>query len=188
MPRIVDDPNWAICPSFDDPEWEFLRQSAVNAHQGNQPLTLAEAAQQMKDAWSRENQRKIAAWNDQAQQDQLEQDERDRVARVGEDALRAQQEKDAEDLRKEVEKKKPKLNSWDPNRHVEKWIEARPSSYALNKLNNLEYVELDYFTTKGCRDAAADTNSSISRDTLTFTQLGDSFAIRPLAAVRSLGS
>ena len=151
MPRIVDDPNRAICPSFEDPEWEFLRQSAVNAHQGDQPLTLAEAAQQMKDAWSRENQRKITAWDDQALQDRVEQDEIDRVAHEEEDVLRAQQEKDDEDVRREAEKKKPKLNPFEPKRHVEKWIEARPASYALNKLNNLEYVELDYFTTRGCR-------------------------------------
>ncbi|KAN0136318.1 hypothetical protein V8E53_005923 [Lactarius tabidus] len=185
MPRIVDDPNWAVCLSFEDPEWEFLRQSTVNAHQGDQPLTLAEAAQQMKDAWSRENQHKTAAWNDQAQQDQVEQDELDRVAREREDALRAQREVDAEDLCKEAEKKKLKLNSWDPNHQVEKWIEARPAAYALNKLNNLEYVKLDYFTPKGYKDTAADTNRSVSHDMLTFTQLGDTFAIHPLAAVRS---
>jgi hypothetical protein len=65
MPCIMNDPTQAICPSFEDPKWEFLRQSAVNAHQGDQPLTLDEAAQQMKDAWSRENQHKITAWDDQ---------------------------------------------------------------------------------------------------------------------------
>jgi hypothetical protein len=62
MPRITEDPTRAVCPSFEDPEWEFLRQSAVNAHQGDQPLTLAEAAQQMKDAWSRENQCKVVCY------------------------------------------------------------------------------------------------------------------------------
>ena len=56
MPRIVNDPTQAVCPSFEDPEWEFLRLSVVNAHQGDQPLTMEEAAQQMKDAWVRENQ------------------------------------------------------------------------------------------------------------------------------------
>jgi hypothetical protein len=72
MPHIMNDPMQAICPSFEDPEWEFLRQSAVNAHQGDQPLTLDEAAQQMKDAWSCENQCKITAWDDQLLQDQVE--------------------------------------------------------------------------------------------------------------------
>ena len=54
----------------------------------------------------------------------------------------------------------------------------------MNKLNNLEYIELDYFTTRGCRDAMSDTSKLVSHDTLTFQQLGDTFAIHPLAAVR----
>ena len=184
MPRIVDDPNRAICPSFEDPEWEFLRQSVVNAHQGDQPLTLDEAAQQMKDAWALENQRKIAAWNDQALQDQATQDELGRVAHEEEEAQRALQEKEEENLRKEADKKRPKLEPYDSGRRVEKWIQPRPSSYALNKISSLEYVELDYFTPKACREAAADPNKSVGQDTLAFTQIGDTFAIRPLAAVR----
>ena len=106
MPSIADDPNRAVCPSFEDPEWEFLRRSVVNSHQGDQPLTLEEAAQQMKDAWSLENQRKIAAWNDQALQDQATQDELGRVAREEEEARQVLQEKEEENQCKEVEKKK----------------------------------------------------------------------------------
>ena len=184
MPRITDDPTRAVCPSFEDPEWEFLRNSMVNAHQGVQPLLPEEAAQQMKDAWARENQRKVDAWNVQAQQDLAEQGEQDRIAREAEEAQQARQEAEAEETRKEADKKKPKLNPIDPELLIAKWIELRPSSYALNKLSNLEYVELDYFTTRGCKDAMADTSKSVSHDTLTFTQLGDTFAIRPLAAVR----
>ena len=56
--------------------------------------------------------------------------------------------------------------------------------YALNKINNLEYVKCDYFTPKTCREAAADLNKSGGQDTLTFTQIGDTFTIWPLAAVR----
>ena len=62
MPRIDIDPTRAICPSFEDPEWEFLRESMVNAHQGDPPLTLDGAAQQLKDAWAHENLRKVDAW------------------------------------------------------------------------------------------------------------------------------
>ena len=184
MPRIVDDPTRAICPSFEDPEWEFLRQSMVNAHQGAHPLTPEEAAQQMKDAWARENQRKVDAWNIQMQQDLVEQGERDRITREAEEAQQARQQAEAEEMRKEADKKKPKLNPIDPDLFISKWIELRPSSYALNKLNNLEYVELDYFTSRGCREAMADTNKSVSHNTLTFAQLGDTFAIRPMAALR----
>ena len=156
----------------------------VNSHQGDQPLTLEEAAQQMKDAWSLENQRKIAAWNDQALQDQATQDELGRVAREEEEARQALQEKEEENLRKEAEKKKPKLEPYDSGLRVGKWIQPRPSSYALNKISNLEYVELDYFTPRACREAAADPDKSVGQDTLAFTQVGDTFAIRPMAATR----
>ena len=114
----------------------------------------------------------------------MAQDELDRVAGEEVEAQQAQQEKDEGDRHKEAEKKKPKLNPYDPERRVEKHIQTRPASYALNKIYNLEYVELDYFTLKGCREAATDTNRSISNDTLTFTQMGDTFAIQPMAAIR----
>src|ERR1700761_1517036 len=69
MPRITVDPTRAICPSFEDPEWEFLRQTMIDAHQGDQPLTTEEAAQQMKEAWTCENECKVLAWNAQLEQD-----------------------------------------------------------------------------------------------------------------------
>ena len=184
MPRIVYDPTHAVCPSFEDPEWEFLRQSMVNAHPGVDPLTMEEAAQQMKDAWARENQRKVDAWNVQQQEDRAVQGEQERVARETEEARQAQQEVEAEEIRKEADRKKPKLNSFNQERQIEKWVEARPAAYALNKLSNLEYVELDYFTPRSCRDATADANRSASHDTLTFSQVGETFAMRPLAALR----
>ena len=156
----------------------------VNSHQGDQPLTLEEAAQQMKDAWSLENQRKIAVWNDQALQDQATQDELGSVARKEEEARQALQEEEEENLCKEAEKKKLKLEPYNSGLRVGKWIQPRPSSYALNKISNLEYVELDYFTPRACREAAADPDKSVSQDTLAFTQVGDTFAIWPMAATR----
>ena len=126
MPRIVTDPTRAICPSFEDPEWEFLRQSMVDAHQGEQPLTTVEAAQQMTDAWSCENGCKVAAWNIQQEQDQAAQAQLDRTAQEENEARCAQQEKEAEARRQEAELKKPKLNPFDPNRLVAKWIEPSP--------------------------------------------------------------
>ena len=117
-------------------------------------------------------------------QDWTEQDEWDRALCDEQDATQAQLEKEAEDMHKDVERRKPKLNPFDSECHIEKWIVPRPSSYALNKLNNLEYVELDYFTTKGCKEAAADNNKLVSHDTLTFIQLGDTVTICPLATMR----
>ena len=56
MPHIVDNLNWVVCPNFGGPTWEYLRQSVVNAHQGDPPMTLEQASQQMKDTWAEENQ------------------------------------------------------------------------------------------------------------------------------------
>ncbi|KAH9056233.1 hypothetical protein EDB87DRAFT_1543927, partial [Lactarius vividus] len=71
------------------------------------------------------------------------------------------------------------------NRVISDWIEARPAPYAVNRLNNLKYVELNYFTTKGCNEASADVGSVVSQDTLAFTQLDGTIIVRPLAAVHS---
>ena len=63
-------------------------------------------------------------------------------------------------------------------------MEARPALYAINKLNNLEYVELDYFTPKSCKEALADMNRLVNHDALTFMQQGDTFAMCPLVGMR----
>ncbi|KAH9035675.1 hypothetical protein EDB85DRAFT_1811141, partial [Lactarius pseudohatsudake] len=184
MPRITVDPTLATCPGFEGDEWDFLRRSMIGAHQGIVPLTEEEAVLRLKEAWARENANKITAWNAQLEQDRAEQNEQDRMAQEAEDAQLAQRKKEAEEQHKEAKKKKPKMNAFDPRRGVSNWIEPRPSQYAINKINSLEYVELDYFTLRGCREAAADSSKSVSQDTLAFTQLDDTVALRPLAAVK----
>ncbi|KAH9034371.1 hypothetical protein EDB83DRAFT_2649692 [Lactarius deliciosus] len=169
MPRIRDDPTRATCPSFESAEWDFLRQTMVDAHQGVVPLTPEEATQKLKDTWARENDAKVTAWNAQVEQDRTEQEELDRLAQEEADAQLAQRKKEAED-----------------QFLIGDWIEARPAPYAINKLNNLEYVELDYFTMKGCNKASTDTSGVVSQDTLAFTQLNSTITVRPLAVVRSL--
>ncbi|KAH9028915.1 hypothetical protein EDB85DRAFT_2147683 [Lactarius pseudohatsudake] len=165
MPRIIEDPTQAVCPSFEDAGWDFLRQSMIDAHQGAVPLTPEEATQTLKNAWDRENGAKLTAWNAQVEQDRADQVEQDRLAQEEADAQLALHQKEAEDQLREAEKKKPKLNDFDPDRVISDWIEPRPAPYAVNRLNNLEYVELDYFTTKGCIEAGADTEGSANLDT-----------------------
>ncbi|KAH9015908.1 hypothetical protein EDB85DRAFT_2209811 [Lactarius pseudohatsudake] len=181
MPRINSDPNQAVCLGFEGDEWAFLRQSIIETHQGLPLLTAEEAAQQMKEAWARDNANKIVAWEAQLEQDRIIQNELERVAQEAEAEQLAQREKEAEEQRKEAEKKKPKMNSFDPRRCLGDWIEPRPAQYAINKINNLEWVELDYFTLKGCRDAAADSSKSTNQDAFAFAQLGNAITMRPLA-------
>jgi hypothetical protein len=43
----------------------------IDAHISDVPLTIDEATQRMKEAWTRENDRKLAAWNAQLEQDRV---------------------------------------------------------------------------------------------------------------------
>ncbi|KAF8261482.1 hypothetical protein EI94DRAFT_1810214 [Lactarius quietus] len=185
MQCITEDPTRAICLSFEDPGWEFLRLSMVNAHPGPQPLTTEEATQQLKEAWTHENAIKVGLWETQVQQDLAMQLERDRVANELE---RAQHEIEAEERCQEAEWKKPKFNSFDSGLFVEKWIEPRPASYALHKLDNLEYIELDYFTEKGCRQAGIQAVRTFNSNVLALTQPEGTIALHPMSAIKPSGN
>jgi hypothetical protein len=63
MPRILDDPTQAVSPNFEGPDWEFLRQVIIDAHPGGTPLAAEEAARQMREAWTQDNNTRVAAWN-----------------------------------------------------------------------------------------------------------------------------
>ena len=120
----------------------------------------------------------------QLQQDSPEWEEQERVTHEAEEAQQAQQAAEDEEACKESDKKKPKLLLFNPECHIKKCVEARPALYAINKLNNLEYVELDYFTPKSCKEALADMNRLVNHDALTFMQQGDTFAMCPLVGMR----
>ena len=184
MPRITNYPTKETCPSFEGQGWDFLRQAVVATHQGDIPLTDEQVLQRIKDAWQLDHEARVDAWNRQLEQDQADLEELERQTREEEEAQRARLEREAEEQRREAERKKPKLNPFDPNRRVSSWIEPRPAAYAINKINSLEYVELDYFTVRGCTEAASDPNRSISLDTYAFTRLDDAIALRPMAAQR----
>ena len=185
MPRIANDPALEICPSFEGQGWGYLRQMMIDMHQGPQPLTVEEATQRLKDTWAQEHDQRVAQWQAQREQDNEEVEEQARQAHEEEEARRAQRDRELEEQRREAEKRKPKLNDFDDNRAVDSWIAPRPAEYALNKINALEYVELDYFTMCGCSEATRDANESTSHDTFGFTQFEGVLAIRPLAAQRA---
>ncbi|KAF8264643.1 hypothetical protein EI94DRAFT_1438289, partial [Lactarius quietus] len=124
-------------------------------------------------------------WETQVQQDLAMQLKRDRVANELE---RAQHEIEAEERCQEAEWKKPKFNSFDSGLFVEKWIEPRPASYALHKLDNLEYIELDYFTEKGCRQAGIQAVRTFNSNVLALTQPEGTIALHPMSAIKPSGN
>jgi hypothetical protein len=142
------------------------------------------ANQLLLDAWKQDNDRLKEALDAQAQDDLRIQEEIDLAAHEEEDRQRTQKEQEEESERRELEKKKLKMKDFDQGTMVDDFITPRPSSYALNKLESFEYVELWYFTPEGCLDAT-ESQRSQADDTFSLAKVGESLALRQLSAVKA---
>ncbi|KAF8952989.1 hypothetical protein BDZ97DRAFT_1680327 [Flammula alnicola] len=180
MPRLTVDPTTEICPAYEADDWATERQGLIAAHAGPVPLTDEAAVAQLRAIWQVLQTRKVTRWNQQLAEDQQAEDER----REDEERRRAELEKEEEERRKELERKKPKLNPFDRQRRVGDWIVPRPSAFALNKLQHLEYVELDYFTPKGCNQAHAEHEKTSNHDTFSITRVDDIVALQPISSLK----
>ena len=183
MPRLTVDPTKDICPSYDDEDHEFVRVAIIARHVSD-PITAEEAITQLQDAWKRSNDKKVAQWNEQLMEDQQAQEEEARQELEEAEHRQAQLEKEEEERRKEIEKKRPKINGFDPQRTVGGFIVPHPSAFALNKLDGLDYVELDYFTTKGCKNAHAEHELTTNHNTYDLSTQGDTLALQPLSSLK----
>ena len=180
MDRIQRDPNLEICPDHGGPEFDAIRNILTNGGAMNNE----QAIQHLTDAWTSQKNRRVEAWNQQVLDDLRAQEEIDRVQREQEEQLRVQKEAEEEAERREAEKKKPKMNNFDPNAMVEDFITPRPATYALNKLESFEYIELWYFTQEGCLDAL-ENHRFQAEDALGFAKVGDTLALKQLSAVKA---
>ena len=82
-------------------------------------------------------------------------------------------------------KKKPKLQpGFDKNKIVSNFITPRPAAFALNKLENFEFVELWYFTDEGCLDAS-DTHRTVADEAFGLSKVDGFVALKPVASFRS---
>lgn len=97
------------------------------------------------------NDKKIAQWDEQFRQQQEQLDDEAHRLREEQEGLLAQEAKEEEEQRREEEKKKPKIGTFDPNHGIGSFLAPCPSTFALNKLNALKYIELNYFSLKGCK-------------------------------------
>jgi hypothetical protein len=96
-------------------------------------------------------------------------------------------EAETENKHLEAEKKKPKMNGFNATASVGDSIAPHPSQYAIQKLNNFEYVELWYFSPEGCKEAMK-TSRSIVDNTFSLTKLDDHLTIHPSSAFKALRS
>jgi hypothetical protein len=184
MPRIIHDPNEAECPTFDDEAYANFRDMLIAGHQGPGVFTHEEAAGMLRTSWQKTQDKKVALWNEQLQQDQVAREEEERVEKEQERLKHQEQEKEEGRAKREAERKKPKINAFDPDAIVPGYIPPRPSNYALNKIKNLKYVELDYFTIKGCTGAQVEREMTSNHDTLGLTRLDNVAVFQPISSLK----
>jgi len=67
---------------------------------------------------------------------------------------------------------------------IDDFLMPRPSSYALRKLKDFEYVELYYFTQEGCVDAL-ENQHTMSEDTFGITKQDDMVQLRSISSIKA---
>lgn len=164
MPRIQRDPNLDEMPDFDSED--FTTSFAALATEDN---PLESIVQRAKDAWTASHRRKVEEWERQVEEDEA--DERaleEERARDAEERRKAQEEIELQQ-RAEREKKRPKVKDFAPQKQASSHSVARPSQFAINKVKQLEYCEMWYFTPQGCEDAKL-SDKTASSSSLTLAQ------------------
>ena len=181
MPQIEHDPALEVCPNFSSAPFLATRNLIITA---NLALTHEEVAQQLANAWTEENNTRKAEYEQQQGELQAARNEADRLAQEEEDRRQEEQAQKEQAEQLEIEKKKPKLKPLDRSRTVGDQIDSRPSAYALNKLENHEYIELWYFTTEGCQDAA-DYQHTVADETFGLSKVDNFLALHAVSASKA---
>lgn len=68
---------------------------------------------------------------------------------------------EAQHERTEADKKKPKMNIFEPGTSVANILIPRPSQYTLQKLSSFNFVELWYISPEGCAEAACNNSTTV---------------------------
>jgi hypothetical protein len=178
MPRITINPNLAEAPDFTLEVYTIARDAI--AAQLN--ITTEAAAERLKEAWTADNEAKKQAWE---QQELADNEEAALRAQELEDQRRNEEnQRNEQNETREIEKKKPKLNSFIANRPIPTAIKLRPSRFALHKLEERDYIELSYFTPDGCAEAAT-SDHAVAEEAFAFSKINDLVGLRPISAFKA---
>ncbi|KAJ7923159.1 hypothetical protein B0H13DRAFT_2316690 [Mycena leptocephala] len=168
--RIALDPGLDICPDYTSAAFQLIRTALIAQTAGS---TDADAATQLTAAWNTDWDARKVVWAAQVQAD-ADDAEQERLDR---EALEAAE-------RKETDKKKPKLATFDASQSVPDYLAPRPSNFAKHKLEQFEYCELWYFTIEGCSDADS-TRTAQADEAYSLTQTDSGLALQPLSSFRA---
>jgi len=179
MPRITINPNLAEALDFSLEVYAIARDAI--AAQLN--ITAEAAAERLKEAWTADNEAKKQLW----EQQELADGEEAAAAALREQELedqRRNEENQRNEQTREIEKKKPKLNSFVANRPIATALKLRPSRFALHKLEERDYIELSYFTPDGCAEAATN-DHAVAEEAFAFSKINDLVSLRPISAFKA---
>jgi hypothetical protein len=174
------DPSLETCPDFAGDIYAGIRND-LTAATGDQPQ---EVIDRLVAAWTEGHNARVLEWNQRREEEAREEAEIERARAAQEEEDRLAREAEAERERLESEKKKPKMNGFSATAAVGDAIVPRPSQFAIQKLNNFEYIELWYFSPEGCKDALK-TSRAIAEDTFSLAKLDDQLTIRPASAFKA---
>lgn len=146
--RITVNPYLEECPDYAAVPFAPI----IARYQVGTQLTIEQAIDEFKAAWSAGQDMKKAAWNQQEANDAA-------AAEVVAQQAEAQLEQEKQEVlqqkeleAKEREKKQPKLGDFEIGVGISSRIPKQPSVYATAKLEKGQYVEIWYFSPKGCAD------------------------------------
>ncbi|TFK17673.1 hypothetical protein FA15DRAFT_710558 [Coprinopsis marcescibilis] len=167
--RLDRDPSMEVMPDYNNEAMRTLLQDRLKDRE-----TMEQLIQGLKDDWETCHQERMAQWAEQQGEENAEAEEAQRL-REEEERRRL------EDERSWAAPKKPKLKGLSTNKLVVTVSMPRPSSYALNKLKQFDYVELYYFTPEGCKDASC-ADRTTSNNALAPACIDDQVVFQPVAA------
>ncbi|KAG2748865.1 hypothetical protein P692DRAFT_20927883 [Suillus brevipes Sb2] len=174
MERILTDPALEAQPNFESAAYAGWLNALVAGG-----ITREDALENMANGWRFERQERITLWEEQVEEDA-------RILRERLERERAEKEAEEQEERREAEKKKPKINDFDAGSVVADVIIPRPSQYAIQKIKNMEYVELWYFSPDGCHEASTTARStSDSDDAYGFAKVDGIVALKTLASFKA---
>ncbi|KAJ7194281.1 hypothetical protein GGX14DRAFT_537402 [Mycena pura] len=185
MPHLSREILMHACTDHTSPTFQTLRDLIVAGAPAGAPLTPADAASQLSEAWNKDRDARQAIWDAQVQADiaQAEADTAAAAAQADIDRLAAEAAAAAELAA--LEAKKPKIGAFDETLTIPDFLGPRVSNFAKKKLEDKEYVELWYFTKEGCLDAESLRGGVEADETFGITQSGTTLALKPLTAFRA---
>lgn len=179
MPRITQDPHLAEVPDFASDAYDVVGTALATA----QNITKEVAIARLAEAWKTENDARKVEWNRQVREEEEAEAEARRAREEAEKAEREERRQEEEADKREREKKKPKLKEFVANKPVKDTSQLRPSRYAIHKLEEREYIELQYFTLEGCTEAAK-FDRTVAQDAFTFAKSEDTLILKPMASYK----